>query len=106
MAFTKHDEAAVGAPVDPLGPPPALPRVDLLPDIIGDSGGRLFAARVEAGARSAVESLLRELGSQYLLGYAATTPPDGKYRRLKVEAVDKRLAVRHRAGYLAMPVNP
>jgi len=44
-----------------------------------------------------------ELNAQYTLGYVPKKAPDGKYRRLKVEAQNKDLRVRHRGGYLAMP---
>jgi hypothetical protein len=39
-----------------------------------------------------------------MLAYSPTKRFDGKYRRIKVETTVQGLAVRHRGGYLAMPL--
>jgi VWFA-related protein len=75
---------------------------NFLPDIVGDSGGTIYEVRSPEAGEAAARALLEELRSQYTLGYASKWPPDGKYRRLRVEAVDPNLTVRHRAGYLAV----
>ena len=77
--------------------------VDFLPDLVGDSGGTVFAARDADTAETAAQALLEELRSQYTLGYAPKKALDGRYRQIKVEAINPRLVVRHREGYLAQP---
>jgi VWFA-related protein len=82
-------------------PPVNRAFANFLPQVVGDSGGTILRVRTPEEGESAALSLLEELRSQYTLGYASKWPPDGKYRRLRVEAVDPNLTVRHRAGYLA-----
>ena len=74
---------------------------NFLPQVVGDSGGAIYRAATIQQAESAAQALLDELRSQYTLGYAPKRALDGKYRTIKVEAVDTNLLVRHRAGYLA-----
>ena len=74
----------------------------------GTTGGRFGwgAAdhqRAEGGGGQRRGVLSPDLRSQYLVGYASSRPMDGKYRRIKVEAKDRDLRLRHRGGYLAMP---
>jgi VWFA-related protein len=76
---------------------------NFLPQLVGDSGGTILRVRSPEEGETAARSLLEELRSQYTLGYSPKRPLDGKYRTLKVEAVDTNLTVRHRAGYLATP---
>jgi hypothetical protein len=76
---------------------------NFLPQVVGDSGGIIQRVRTAEEAESAAYTLLEELRSQYTLGFAPKRALDGAYRTLKVEAVDKNLTVRHRAGYLATP---
>ena len=76
---------------------------NFLPQVVGDSGGMIYRVRSVAEAESAAEALLEELRSQYTLGFASKRALDGKYRRLRIEAVDPNLTTRHRAGYLASP---
>ena len=74
---------------------------NFLPQVVGDSGGLTHRVRTPEEGEAAALALLEELRSQYTLGFTPKHPPDGKYRTLKVEAVDTNLTVRHRAGYLA-----
>ena len=74
-----------------------------MPSLVGDSGGVVYDIPIDERTAAAVEALFAELGSQYVIGYVPKKPLDGKYRRLKVEASDKRWRVRHRRGYLALP---
>jgi Ca-activated chloride channel homolog len=76
---------------------------NFLPQMVGDSGGIIQRVRTAEQAEVAALALLEELRSQYTLGYAPKRALDGAYRTLKVEAVEKNLTVRHRAGYLATP---
>jgi len=76
---------------------------DYLPELVGDSGGVIMEMRTSQTAEDAAWRFLDELDEQYTLGYVPKKPPDGKYRKLKVEARNKDLRVRHRGGYLAMP---
>jgi Ca-activated chloride channel homolog len=76
---------------------------DRLPDLVGDSGGRVFRASDITTSETAAISLLDELRSQYILGYTPKKPWDGHYRRVKITATNPALVVRHREGYLAAP---
>jgi VWFA-related protein len=76
---------------------------NFLPQVIGDSGGIVQRVSSAEEAEAAAQALLRELRSQYTLGYVPKRALDGKYRAIKVETVDRNLTVRHRAGYLATP---
>jgi VWFA-related protein len=76
---------------------------NFLPQVVGDSGGAILRVRTPDEGETAAWSLLEELRSQYTLGFTPRRGPDGKYRSLKVEALDRNLTVRHRAGYLATP---
>lgn len=79
---------------------------NFLPQVVGDSGGLIHRVRTTEEAETAALALLEELRSQYTLGYAPKRALDGKYRTVKVDAVDVNLTVRHRAGYLATPKTP
>jgi hypothetical protein len=76
---------------------------NFLPQLVGDSGGIITSVRTAEQAEVAALALLEELRSQYTIGYVPKRALDGKYRSVKVEPVDPRLTVRHRAGYLASP---
>ena len=70
--------------------------------LVGDSGGALQIISERKAVAANVEAFFADLRSQYLVGYASSRPMDGKYRRIKVEAKDKDLRLRHRGGYLAL----
>lgn len=76
---------------------------NFLPRLVGDSGGLTHRARTVEEAEIAAAALLEELRSQYTLGFVPRRALDGKYRTLRIEAVDQNLTTRHRAGYLAAP---
>jgi VWFA-related protein len=76
---------------------------NFLPQVVGDSGGMIHRVRTVEEAETAAAALLEELRSQYTLGFSPRRALDGKYRKLRIETVDKNLITRHRAGYLATP---
>jgi Ca-activated chloride channel family protein len=76
---------------------------NILPSLVGDSGGVLLTIRSPANAAAAALTLLNELKYQYTLAYTPSKPLDGTYRRIKVEITVEGLRVRHRGGYLALP---
>ena len=84
-------------------PPVNRAFANFLPQVVGDSGGTILRARTPEEGEAAALALLEELRSQYTLGFTSKRTPDGKYRALRVEALDANLTVRHRAGYLAVP---
>jgi Ca-activated chloride channel family protein len=77
--------------------------VDFLPDVVGDSGGRVYRATDAATAEAAAIALLDELRSQYTLGFTPKKAWDGKYRRIEIEMTNPALSIRHRRGYVADP---
>jgi Ca-activated chloride channel family protein len=77
---------------------------NILPELVGETGGVYWNISTPFEAEFAAMSLLNELKYQMTLGYTPATPFDGKYRRLKVETTVQGLAVRHRGGYLATPL--
>ena len=85
--------------------PTVSPRVafNVLPGLVGDSGGAVYTVQIDPQVPRAAQTFLEELQSQYTLGYVPSKPPDGRYRRIKVEARDRTHKVRHRGGYLAAP---
>jgi Ca-activated chloride channel family protein len=83
----------------PLG----LPLANILPALVGDSGGVYLNIASMSDAAAAGLTLLNEFKYQYTLAYTPIKPLDGTYRRLKVEIAVPELLVRHRGGYLALP---
>jgi VWFA-related protein len=79
---------------------------NILPALVGETGGVYWNVSTPTEAEFAAMSLLAELKHQTSLGYVPLKPFDGKYRRIKVETTVKGLAVRHRGGYLALPSRP
>jgi len=71
--------------------------------LVGDSGGAVHAISTNEAVAASTAALMSDLRSQYIVGYTSTRAMDGKYRRIKVEARDKNVRVRHRGGYLAIP---
>ena len=68
------------------------------------SGGRAFFGDSVDKLDAAFGEILEELSNQYLLGYVPQDlRRDGRWRALKVELPGKKLHVRARQGYRAMP---
>jgi Ca-activated chloride channel family protein len=64
------------------------------------SGGRVFQPTASRELAAIYQSILDELGTQYVLGYVSDNPAhDGKFRRITVELKRPTLKVRHRPGY-------
>jgi len=71
------------------------------------SGGRVFQPSASKELAAIYQSILDELGTQYVLGYVSDNPKrDGKYRRITVELKRSTLKVRHRPGYDAPKDEP
>lgn len=64
------------------------------------SGGRVFQPAASRELARIYQSILDELGAQYVLGYVSDNPArDGKFRRITVESRRPELKLRHRTGY-------
>lgn len=84
-----------------------LPSVsEVLPRLIGDSGGFEYRVRTEGDTANLARAFVDDLRLQYTLGYTPLKAMDGKYRRVKVEVKKRGFRIRHRGGYLAMPSVP
>jgi len=94
--------------LDPLGAgeiaPKPMMQADNLDQLVGDSGGTVTRILSLPEATMAARNLIAELQNQYLVGFTPKKASDGKYRKLKVELNRKGVYVRHRGGYLALPV--
>jgi Ca-activated chloride channel family protein len=64
------------------------------------SGGRVFQPTASRELAGIYQSILDELGTQYVLGYVSDNPKrDGKFRKITVEMKRPGLKLRHRPGY-------
>ncbi len=64
------------------------------------SGGRVFKPRASRELAAIYQSILDELGSQYILGYVSDNPArDGRFRKLLVEVKRPGVKLRYRPGY-------
>jgi len=64
------------------------------------SGGHVFQPTASRELAAIYQSILDELGTQYVLGYTSDKPAhDGKFRRISVELKRPGLKLRHRPGY-------
>ena len=71
------------------------------------SGGRVFQPTASRELAGIYQSILDELGTQYVLGYVSDNPKrDGRFRRITVELKRPGLKVRHRPGYDAPKDRP
>jgi VWFA-related protein len=67
-----------------------------------ETGGRVISVSSEKKLSEAFDQISEELRSQYTLGYYPTnTTHDGKFRKIKVDMVNKDLKVLARKGYYA-----
>ena len=64
------------------------------------TGGQVFQPTASRELAAIYQTILDELGSQYVLGYTSDNAKrDGRFRRITVELKRKALRVRHRRGY-------
>ena len=72
-----------------------------LTTLAASTGGRVFAPSVGAQLDEAFAEILRDLRTQYLLGYypRGLPPPQSGFRRVRVEAKGPGLQVLSRSGY-------
>jgi Ca-activated chloride channel family protein len=64
------------------------------------SGGRVFAPHASRELAAIYQSILDELGSQYVLGYVSDNPArDGRFRKLSVGVRRRGVRLRYRPGY-------
>ena len=72
--------------------------------MVGDAGGVIHHIKTEEDVPAATKKLFDQIRNQYTLGYTPPNPFAGKDRRVKVEVNVPGYSVRHRSGYLAMPL--
>jgi Ca-activated chloride channel family protein len=71
-----------------------------LASVAKSSGGRVFKPQASKELAGIYQSILDELGAQYVLGYVSDNPArDGRFRKLSVEVKRPGLKVRCRPGY-------
>ena len=70
-------------------------------DLVRDSGGLVLPARTTTEAERSVSTLIAMLRDQYVVTFISKKPPDGTYRRLKVELRKGGHKLRYATGYLA-----
>jgi len=71
------------------------------------SGGRVFRPTASRELAAIYQSILDELGTQYVLGYVSDNPArDGKFRKITVTLDRTGLKLRHRPGYDAPKDEP
>ena len=83
-----------GGPVDTV----------LLESLTTESGGYVEPLRDPTEMSAAVARIFDDLQSQYLLAFESGHA-DGRYHRIRVRTKDRRLRVRARAGYVALPAS-
>jgi VWFA-related protein len=72
----------------------------LLHGLADATGGRVFEPGASKDLAAIYQSILDELGSQYVLGYVSDNlKRDGKFRTITVKLKPPGLKVRHRPGY-------
>jgi Ca-activated chloride channel family protein len=79
-------------------------RPPLLAELAVLTGGRSFLLPDAEALDATLEAIADELGAQYLIGYSPASPPDGRWRSIRVRAVaddGTELRVRARDGYFA-----
>jgi Ca-activated chloride channel family protein len=91
----------------PSGTPEALRARSFLNSLAALSGGRVFQPTASRELAGIYQSILDELGTQYVLGYTSDNRArDGKFRRITVEVKRPGLKLRHRTGYDAPKDEP
>ncbi len=76
-----------------------LSDLDLLEAVANLTGGKLHLGRNPDQLEKAVESMLKDLRAQYLIGFSPTGKGEVKYRRIAVKLAGRARVVRVRAGY-------
>jgi Ca-activated chloride channel family protein len=70
------------------------------------TGGRVFQPHASKELAVIYQSILEELGSQYVIGYVSdNTKNDGKFRKITLEAKRPDVKLRYRPGY-QLPKDP
>ena len=78
-----------------------------LASLAEESGGRVFQPHASKDLAAIYQSILDELGSQYVIGYVSDNPaPDGKFRKITLEAKRPGVKLRYRPGYQAPRPEP
>ena len=83
--------------------PKPVPTVDVLPQLVAESGGLIYPINTEADVPASAQKLIDDIRTRYTLAYTPARPFDGKYRRITVETRVAGYQVRHRGGFLASP---
>jgi VWFA-related protein len=65
------------------------------------TGGALFVPQTSRDLPDIYARILKDLESQYVMGYVSDNHADGHFHKLKVTLKDRTLKVRHREGYVA-----
>lgn len=87
--------------VDPLDPDAKPERLRTLAQI---TGGELFMPKSQKDIAPMLTRIAADIRHTYTVGYVPATPPDGKFRNLRVVVTPpagRRVVVRTRAGYTA-----
>ncbi len=78
-----------------------------LASLASASGGRVFQPRASKELAEIYQTILDELGSQYVIGYVSDNPAhDGRYRKVRVEVKRPGLRLRYRPGYVTPKEEP
>jgi len=89
------------------GTVPALRARAFLAGIAQASGGRVFEPQASKDLASIYNSILDELGSQYVIGYMSdNTARDGRFRRIALAVRRAGVKLRYRPGYSVPKAEP
>ena len=66
---------------------------------LADASGGLVLTPAGHALAGALDRILEELASQYVLGFAPASAAPGRSHKLEVRVNDRRLKVRHRTRY-------
>jgi Ca-activated chloride channel family protein len=84
----------------------ALRARSFLAQLAVSSGGRVFQPHASKELAAIYESILEELGNQYVIGYVSDNPArDGKFRKITLESKRPDVKLRYRPGY-QLPKDP
>jgi Ca-activated chloride channel family protein len=90
-----------------VGSTEAMRAHSFLASLAEDSGGRVFKPTASRELAAIYQSILEEIGNQYVLGYVSpNTARDGKQRRIVVEVRRPGVKLRHRPGYVVPKDEP